>query len=230
MVRSLFALLVGLFLHAVCFAQNDTIRVQDLNPPAGKHSKNLYKTDSVTQKVHSPRRATLYSTFFPGLGQIYNRKYWKVPIVWAAVGIPAYTYFYNRGWYNKCQRAISLLDLYLNNGLQYPTNKPDSMKLINPKLQIFVINQDDNSLRTYRNEFRKDEDYSVLFFLLFWGLNVVDATVDAHLSSFDVSPSLTLKLAQPSGAVTVAGPGGPGLGLSLVVDWHKPRFRNILPQ
>jgi hypothetical protein len=224
MVRFLLAFFVGVFLHTVCFAQNDTIRVQDLQP-SRKQSKNIYKTDSATQKVHSPRKATLYSTFFPGLGQFYNRKYWKVPLVWAAVGIPAYTFFDNRSWYNKCQRAISLLDLYLNQGKTYPTQNADSMKLIDPKLQIFVVNQDDNSLRTYRNEFRKDEDYSVLFFLLFWGLNVVDATVDAHLKSFDVSPSLTMRLDQPSGSYTVAGPGGPGMGLSLVLDWHKPKYR-----
>lgn len=227
MVRFLLAFSFGMFLHFVCFAQNDTIRVQDLHTPPGKHSRNLYKTDSVTQKVHSPRKATLYSTFFPGLGQIYNRKYWKAPLCWAAVGIPAYTYFYNRSWYAKCQRAISLLDLYLNQGLPYPTGKSDSMKLIDPKLQVFVVNQDDNSLRTYRNEFRKDEDYSVLFFLLFWGLNVVDATVDAHLMSFDVSNTLTLRLEQPSGGTIPAGPGGTGMGLSLVVDWHKPRYRNL---
>lgn len=227
MVRFLFAFLVGLFLHAVCFAQNDTIRVQDLKPPPGKHSKNLYKTDSVTQKVHSPHRATLYSTFFPGLGQIYNRKYWKAPIVWAAVGIPAYTYFYNRSWYNKIQRAISLLDVYNTLGLPFPT---DSLKYVDKDLQTFMNAYGENQLRTYRNEYRKNEDYSVLFFLLFWGLNVVDATVDAHLSSFDVSPSLTLKLAQPTNAVTLGGPAGPGMGLSLMVDWHKPRYRTALPQ
>jgi hypothetical protein len=229
MVRFLFAFLIGMFLHVACFAQNDTIRVQDMQPAgkrSGKQSKNIYKTDSVTQKVHSPRRATLYSTFVPGLGQIYNRKYWKVPIVWAAVGIPAYTYFYNRSWYQKCQRAISLLDLYLNQGLPYPT-KTDSLNLIDPKLRVFVTNADDNSLRSYRNEFRKNEDYSVLFFLLFWGLNIVDATVDAHLMSFDVSNSLTMRLDQPSGGVTIAGPGGPGLGLSLVFDWHKSRSRPL---
>lgn len=225
MVRFLLAFLVGIFLHVVCFAQNDTVRVQDLKPPPGKHSKNLYKTDSVTQKAHSPRRATLYSTFFPGLGQIYNRKYWKVPIVWAAVGIPAYTYFYNRSWYNKTQRAISLLDIYLNQGLPYPTN--DSINLVDPKLRVAVANGYDNALRTYRNEYRKDEDYSVLFFLLFWGLNIVDATVDAHLMSFDVSNSLTLRLDQPSGGVAVSGPGGTGMGLSLVVDWHKTRYRHL---
>ena len=52
----------------------------------------------------------------------------------------------------------------------------------------------ENALRTYRNEYRKDEDYSVLFFLLFWGLNVVDATVDAHLMYFDVSDQLSMHL------------------------------------
>ena len=219
--------LVGISLHIVCHAQNDTVRVQDLQHPKGKQSKDLYKTDSLTKAVHSPRKATMYSIFFPGLGQFYNRKYWKIPIVWAAVGIPAYTYVYNRSWYKKCQTAISLLDTYLNQGLTYPVSKPDSLKLIDPKLQIFVINSDDNSLRTYRNEFRKDEDYSVLFFMLFWGLNIIDATVDAHLMSFDISNSLTMRLDQPSGGVTVAGPGGPGMGLSLVFDWHKSRYRPL---
>src|ERR1700753_2167024 len=136
MVRFLLAFLVGMFLHVVCYAQNDTIRVQDLHP-SKKTSKNIYKTDSVTQKVHSPRRATLYSTFFPGLGQIYNRKYWKVTIVLAAVGIPTYTFFYNRSWYQKTQRAISLLDIYLLQGLPYPNN--DSLLLIDSKLRPSVI-------------------------------------------------------------------------------------------
>lgn len=223
-VRFLLTFLVGIFLHVVCFAQNDTIRVQDLRPPPGKHSKNVYKTDSVTQRIHSPRRATLYSTFFPGLGQIYNRKYWKVPIVWAAVGIPAYTYFYNRSWYHKFQRAISLLDIYNTLGLPFPS---DSLKYVDKQLQSFMNPYGENQLRTYRNEYRKNEDYSVLFFMLFWGLNVVDALVDAHLSSFDVSPSLTLRLDQPSGGVAVAGPGGTGMGLGLVLDWHKPRYRSL---
>jgi hypothetical protein len=227
MVRFLMVFIVGISLHLACHAQNDTVRVQDLHPAKGKPSRNIYKTDSLTKAVHNPRKATLYSTFFPGLGQFYNRKYWKIPIVWAAVGIPTYTYFYNRTWYKKCQTAISLLDLYLNQGLPYPVSKPDSLKLIDPKLQAFIVNEDDNSLRTYRNEFRKDEDYSVLFFLLFWGLNIVDATVDAHLMSFDVSNSLTMRLDQPSGGVTIAGPGGPGMGLSLVFDWHKSRSRPL---
>ena len=52
----------------------------------------------------------------------------------------------------------------------------------------------EESLRFYRNQFRRDIDYSAIFFLVMWGLNIVDATVDAHLKSFDVSPDLSFKI------------------------------------
>ena len=57
-----------------------------------------------------------------------------------------------------------------------------------------MINRNDQSTLQYlRNQYRRDIDYSVLFFVLLWGLNVVDATVDAHLKSFDVSPDLSIQ-------------------------------------
>ena len=182
----------------------------------------------MTRAVHDPHKATLFSTVFPGLGQIYNRKYWKVPIVWAAVGIPVYTYFYNKHWYQQTQFAITMIDTYTELGLPVPA---DSVALVDPKLQGFVTAGDDASLRTYRNEYRKDQDYSVLFFLLFWGLNIVDATVDAHLMSFDVSNQLTLHLQPPTSPATLPGPMGTGLGLSLVLDFHKPNknYRTFAP-
>jgi hypothetical protein len=80
----------------------------------------------------------------------------------------------------------------------------------------------EQQLQSYRNEFRKDEDYSLLFFLLFWGLNIVDATVDAHLSTFDVSNELSIHLQQPS-----EGTGNAGMGLALVLDFHKPKYRAL---
>ncbi len=237
MARYLLVSLFFLSLHAVCSAQNDTIPayIKGQQPPSIRSADtNLlhrtqpkdkpYKTDSATRAAHSPRKATLYSTFFPGLGQIYNRKYWKAPIVWAAVGIPAYTYFYNKNWYKKTQFAISVLDTYSALGLAVPA---DSLKLVDPKLQPLVTASDDIDLRNYRNEFRKDQDYSLLFFLLFWGLNVVDATVDAHLMGFDISNQLSLRVEQPSDRVTLPGPMGAGMGLSLVLDFHKARYRSL---
>ncbi len=221
MIRYLLFFVPFFFLHAACSAQNDTIPAIKKAQPKDKP----YKVDSAARKFHDPKKATLYSTFFPGLGQIYNRKYWKAPIVWAAVGIPAYLYFNNKSWYQKAQRAISLLDIYTLQGKPYPAG--DSLKLIVPQLQPAVVAGDDNSLRSYRNEARKDQDYSLLFFLLFWGLNVVDATVDAHLAGFDISNSLSFNLQQPSGAVTLASPMGSGMGVSLVFDWHKARYKRL---
>jgi hypothetical protein len=220
MVRYLLALTVWLALLIPCSAQQKKDTLSPHRPVSP------YKVDTFALHKHSPRKATLYSTFLPGLGQIYNKKYWKAPICWAAVGIPVYTYIYNRTWYRKCQYAISILDTYLAIGAPVP---PDSLKLVDPKLQIFLVYQDDNSLRSYRNEFRKDEDYSVLFFLLFWGLNIVDATVDAHLMSFDISDQLTIHLDQPGGSGTAGESTGmkQGMGLSLVFDYHKPHSKTL---
>jgi hypothetical protein len=188
-------------------------------------SLSPYAPDSLARR-HDPRKATLYSAVCPGLGQIYNHKYWKVPIVWAAVGIPAYTFFYNKGWYKKCQYALTVIDNYETAGYIAPL--PDSViAKINPKvnsqLQPFVVQLDDNDVRNYRNEFRQNEDYSLLFFLLFWGLQIVDATVDAHLKYFDISDQLTMQLKNPSPNML---PGN-ATGISLVFDWHRPRHKLI---
>jgi len=223
MVRFILVFVTVLSLHNLCMGQvADTLSP---NPKGGQLHAPVKQPDTLPAKrVRNPRKATLYSTFFPGLGQIYNHKYWKVPIVWGAVGIPAYTFFYNRSWYNKCQKAISLINTYKQLG----TSVPDSLYgTVDPKLRTFVQAGDDNSLRSYRNQYRKDEDYSVLFFILFWGLNIVDATVDAHLASFDVGNNLSFHFDQPSSNAMVVGPMGNGMGVSLVVDFHKARFKRL---
>jgi hypothetical protein len=86
-------------------------------------------------------------------------------------------------------------------------------------------------LRSYRNSFRQDQDYSVLFFLLFWGLNVVDATVDAHLMNFDISSELSMHFqsgpAPPNGNVWTGYSMNNTTGISLVFDLHKARYKPI---
>ena len=241
-VRFLFTVCVLVILHSICYGQvkKDTLppyikgkvvlgeRVLDTLPP---HADSLhgrkrvtdapYKVDSpVARKKHDPRKATLYSTFCPGLGQIYNHKYWKLPLVYAAVGIPVYTYFYNKEWYKKCQYALAIVI----NG----TTDKDSLSKVDPKLKSFITLQDASSLRSYRNEFRKDQDYSVIFLLLFWGLQIVDATVDAHLMNFDISPDLSMRLQQGSGNMNaLLSPGSSPAGISLVFDLHKPKYKPI---
>jgi uncharacterized protein DUF5683 len=181
------------------------------------------KIDSLAKKKHDPTRATLYAAIFPGAGQVYNKKYWKLPLVYAAVGIPAYTFFYNRSWYTKTRYALGVVA----NG---ESTNAAAVSKIDPQIQQYIFL--DGTLRydsattisaliIARDGYRKNEDYSVLFFLLFYALQIVDATVDAHLKDFNVNSDLSFRI-RPN-----AAPGPGGNGLSLVFDIHKPRQREL---
>jgi Family of unknown function (DUF5683) len=141
--------------------------------------------DSVTA-AHPPKKAALKSALVPGLGQIYNKKIWKVPIVYGALGTSGAIFFYNLNNYQDTRFAYRVK-------YNMRVNSTDSalFSQIKPNLQPLP----EESLKYYRNQFRRDIDYSVLFFIVLWGLNVVDAAVDAHLKSFDVGNDLSLRIA-----------------------------------
>jgi len=175
--------------------------------------------DSIDKRLHdNPKRATIYSAILPGAGQVYNKKYWKVPIVYAAIGIPAYAFFFNKSWYLKCQYALTVCVNLANNG----SVGDDSLAKVAPELKPFVTTNDQNGIITNRDSYRKNQDYSVLFFLLFYGLNIVDATVDAHLKDFNVNSDLSFQI-KP---MIMPGPT-PSAGITLAFDFHKPRFREL---
>src|SRR3979411_2636341 len=91
--------------------QKDSAQAVQLSDSALEKKDSIYKgtksraaMDSIELKQRkSYRRATLYSVVLPGAGQFYNKKYWKIPIVYAAIGIPAYFYFDNKKIYNEAQ-------------------------------------------------------------------------------------------------------------------------------
>jgi hypothetical protein len=146
--------------------------------------KNDSNRSVFNKRERNPRTAAIRSAILPGLGQIYNRKWWKLPLVYGAIGATGYIFFYNLQWYNRTRYATNVL---INEG-------PTAYEKVHRQLQPFVQNSRLETLRYYRNSYRRDIDYAALFFLLAWALNVVDATVDAHLSSFDVSPDLSFKI------------------------------------
>jgi hypothetical protein len=153
------------------------------------------KIDSVLRKnfedsikiIHSPRKASIRSAIIPGWGQFYNKKYWKIPIVYGALGATASIFFYNLKNYRNTRFAYAAK---YKASLPPPNNDSTDYKNIRPELLPLSL----ESLRFYRNEFRRDIDYTVVIFLLLWGLNVVDATVDAHLKGFDVGPDLSIQV------------------------------------
>ncbi len=216
-------LLVFIMLTGVCAIAQDTLIVRDtvLEPAAAVISTDtlVLAKDTVTIKKHSPRKAAIRSAIIPGWGQVYNKKYWKVPIVYTAIGIPIGTFIYNRQWYNRTREAARML-------LSTPPDTANYQQRVDALLYPFFRTSNPSSsgsrLLNLRNEYRKNMDYSILFTLLFWGLNVMDATVDAHLKEFDVSEDISLKI-KP----TLMGPSNT-LGLSLVFtlnDKKRPALR-----
>jgi hypothetical protein len=154
-------------------------------------------------RVYNPRKAALRSAILPGWGQIYNKKYWKLPIVYGALGTSAGIFFFNLQTYKDTRFAYRVkynMRVFGTDSTEFD-KIPDYLKRIS-----------ENSLRSYRDSYRRDIDYSVLFFMLLWGLNVVDAAVDAHLKGFDVSPDLSMKF--KPGYSPMAGT----TGMSLVMN------------
>lgn len=121
---------------------------------------------------HSPRKAALYSAVFPGMGQIYNRKYWKVPIVYAGMVALGYSAIWNGRQYNH------YFDKY-----KYMTESDPPLEDHEGQSLREVEWYKDAHLR-YRNLF-------IIFSVGFYALQIVDANVDAHLIDYDISEDLS---------------------------------------
>ena len=205
MPNSIKAIFSGFFLLAsiACYSQkNNNEKKKDslIQKPA-----QMNRYDSAV-KAHSPRKAALRSAILPGWGQIYNKKYWKLPIIYGGLGFAGGIFIYNLGEYRNTRFAYQVR-------YNMRVNRTDSALFaqIDPKLKPLS----EESLRFYRSQYRRDIDYSALFILLLWGLNVVDATVDAHLKSFDVSPDLSLRF--KAGHSSLANTNG----LSIILNIGK---------
>jgi len=194
-----------------------------LNKPAQDtlHSTEQDSSTVVQKKKHDPRKATRRSLIIPGWGQAYNREYWKIPIVYGALAVPAVLYFYNNSWYKKSKFAYEALYA----ASVPPIGERDSSKLsqIDPKLKYSDGTYPPlNVYQSFRNSFRQGRDYSVLWFLIIWGLNVADATVFGHLKDFDVSDDLSMHVTPTFNLVTNKP------AITLVLNVKTPTHR-VLP-
>jgi len=136
---------------------------------------------------HSPRKATIYSAVLPGLGQIYNRKYWKVPIVYGGFATLGYFINFNNEVYTTYRQAYSDIidnDPYTNSHLKLKVNasffKPEN------------ISQLTENLRRAKDGWRRNRDLVVIGTVVFYAVNIIDASVDAHFFNFDISDDLTI--------------------------------------
>jgi hypothetical protein len=144
------------------------------------------QSDSLKQKEEKdsiriiiPKKATIYSTILPGMGQVYVRKYWyiKVPVIYGGFVGMGLAIEYNHS------RFITYRNEYRNR-----INNPDFVSIG----ELSVLS--DSSIKSRRDEYRRYRDLNYMLFAAWYGFNILEATVSAHLSQFDVGDDLTLNI------------------------------------
>ena len=132
---------------------------------------------SVFSQVKSPKKAAIYSAILPGTGQVYTKKYWKVPIIYAGILSSAY---------------------YINeNNKKYNLYKSAAINSINNNSSNQIVNGNDYSyseLKILKDYYRRNREISYFSFIAVYVLNVVDASVGAHLYHFNVSDDISLNI------------------------------------
>jgi len=135
---------------------------------------NDLKAPLILNKKHSPHKAAMYSALVPGLGQIYNERYWKLPIIYGAAGVLIYAFDFNNDRYNRYKNAYADMDA--------------------GKITSFEGFTDKDVLLRLKDNYRRNRDLNVIIMAGVYLLNVVDATVDAHLFDYDISDDLSLNI------------------------------------
>lgn len=215
MLRHLFVIL-SLLAANLAFAQNngssspnhssveqpqltgDSVKVIAISIPRDSSVVVLPNGDKIIRSLgphsmgHSPHTATMYAAILPGLGQIYNRKYWKLPILYGGVAALCYSIHFNNKYYNEYRNAYR--DFIIGD----PNNK--SYAKICERAHITVEEAEgirrnwfQNALKNKKDYYRRYRDLSYFGLIGVYVVQIVDAAVDAHFFSFDVSDDLALQ-------------------------------------
>lgn len=138
---------------------------------------------------HSPRLATLLSVVCPGAGQIYNRKYWKAPVVWTGLAVSVYSINYFQARYTDYRLAYKdyMLEGDKSEVLYDLLKKYEPNRTIDPKFYK-------EYLTYYKTDYQRNMNLSYIAAGLIYFMNVIDAMVDAYFYDFDVSDKITLRM------------------------------------
>ena len=187
MPRRVFLFFIVLLLgFAKAEAQNvvfDTVGNAVLSADTIVKEEKAAKKTAKAKKPHSPTTATIMSACLPGLGQIYNRKWWKVPIVYAGLGGLGYLA------YNNYYEYKSYLHAY-----EYKTGDLPDGATLNEHETDLANRYAESQLQTYKESYRRDFEFYTMLTVVWYGLNIVDACVDGHLYTYDISDDLSLNI------------------------------------
>jgi hypothetical protein len=164
-------LLAGFVIIPGASAQVSDVKVE-------KPKKDTTARKSEAKPPHSIARAAIYSAVLPGLGQAYNRKAWKIPIIYAGFGVIGYFVYSNTKEFRLYKEAY----IYTANGETYETD--------NPLVGRYNATQLEDGMEFYK----RNRDLSIIVGALWYTANILEAYADAHFFDYDVSDDLTLKV------------------------------------
>lgn len=185
--------------------ENDTLstsksvvfKKEIVNTPLSKKETSLVLSKS---KVHSPKLAWIMSAVIPGLGQIYNGQWWKVPILYGGVAGTIYGINWNTARYNEYKDAFGDYLDYLNqkaNGVVEPVSSMRWKKVFPDDVSGYDKGQEDwfkNALKNKKDSYKRDRDLTYILMGGIYFLNIIDALVYAHFYDFDISDDLSMRL------------------------------------
>ncbi|AJR03705.1 DUF5683 domain-containing protein [Siansivirga zeaxanthinifaciens] len=181
-IASIFSLLLCLSLDA---QEKEVSKKEDTKK---ENIKEAVVIDSIVATNNNidplaPAKAAFYSAILPGLGQAYNKKYWKIPIVYAALGTGIYFYSTNNKEYNRYRDAYkSRLAGFTNDEFYFDSQ---GNQLSQPRVTT-------QGLERGQKFYRKNKEISLLVTIGLYALNIIDANVDAHLLQYNVDEKLSL--------------------------------------
>tara|TARA_B110000967_G_C18839725_1_gene538687 strand:- start:332 stop:910 length:579 start_codon:yes stop_codon:yes gene_type:complete len=126
----------------------------------------------------APSTAAFYSAILPGLGQAYNKKYWKIPIVYGVLGTSTGFYIYNNKQYNRYRDAFKSMR----------SGKSHEFDGLNGNVLLT-----DDALERAQTRFKEDRDLSLFITIGMYALQIVEASVDAHLKQLNTDDNLAFK-------------------------------------
>lgn len=194
-------------------AEADTLVLLNVDEAKPIDLSHLARKSSM-DKYRSPHKATFYAAIFPGLGQIYNRKYWKLPLVYGGIAALCYSIHFNGKHYNKYRAA------YRDFIIRDPNNKSyisiqEKTGLTLEQVEGTYATWFGNALKNKRDYYRRYRDMSYFGMAGVYLVQLVDACVDAHFSDFDVSDDLSM-----SWTPTFQNYDGiPNMGLSISITF-----------
>lgn len=147
---------------------------------------SIVAAPEVPKKVWTPNpvKATWLAVVFPGAGQIYNRKYWKLPIVYGGFAGCAYALSWNNKMFKDYSQAY----------VDYMDDDPNTNSYLDFVSNPNSVNNLESTLKRRKDYYRRYRDISVFAFIGVYLLSIIDAYVDAELSNFDITPDLSMRV------------------------------------